>query len=428
MQVFSVPLSLTETISEVVRALSYTNLERNLKTIEELELDPNLIVMGDPVRLHQILMNLMSNAYKFTAKGSVTVRAKVDRQDADSIQVTVSVTDTGIGVSDEQQKKLFLPFSQADSSTARSYGGTGLGLSICKAIIENVMKGKIWLESKPGIGTTVSFSLPFKKVKQSAKGETNGIVAHGQEANPMAIFSPTAADEGSDNKHMSLAGIPRDQLKVCIAEDNPINQKIAINFVKKLGFNCEAFGDGQQAVDALGRASKDGKPFHLVLMDVQMPVLDGYNATREIRKHDDPNVRDILVIAMTASAIRGDREKCLEAGMNNYLAKPVRADMLKQMLESYLNQPAKTIPNLQQEANKLVHTVVQEVDQQENSRPPPIPMPERPKSRQEVVTEILLKPEEMASKAKDLPGTTVTPPVPPPKANTANGSDGRKAA
>ena len=160
MQVFSVPLSLTETIGEVVRALSYTNLERNLRTIEKLELDKNLIVMGDPVRLHQILMNLMSNAYKFTAKGSVTVHARVDSQDDQYINVTVSVKDTGIGISEEQQKKLFLPFSQADSSTARSYGGTGLGLSICKAIIENVMKGRIWLDSTPGVGTAVSFSLP----------------------------------------------------------------------------------------------------------------------------------------------------------------------------------------------------------------------------------------------------------------------------
>ncbi|TKA71926.1 hypothetical protein B0A55_07921, partial [Friedmanniomyces simplex] len=419
MQVFSVPLSLTETISEVVRALSYTNLERNLKTIEELELDPHLIVMGDPVRLHQILMNLMSNAYKFTAKGSVTVRAKLDRQDSDSIQATVSVTDTGIGVSDEQQKKLFLPFSQADSSTARSYGGTGLGLSICKAIIENVMKGRIWLESKPGVGTTVSFSLPFKKVKQSANGETNGVATHGREANPMAIYSPPAVDEGSDNKHISLADIPRDQLKVCIAEDNPINQKIAINFVKKLGFYCEAFGDGQQAVDALGRASKDEKPFHLVLMDVQMPVLDGYNATREIRKHDDVNVREVLVIAMTASAIRGDRERCLEAGMNNYLAKPVRADMLKQMLESYLNQPAKAIPNLQEEANKLVSTVVQQVEENTLPRPPPVMMPERPKSRQDV-TEIRLKPEEMAAKVQD---TEAVLPMRSPT-SPANGSAG----
>ncbi|WPH00624.1 Hypothetical protein R9X50_00345400 [Acrodontium crateriforme] len=356
MQVFSVPLSLNQTISEVVRALSYTNLERNLKTIEQLELDPDLIVMGDPVRLHQILMNLMSNAYKFTSKGCVTVRARVDAESDDEIRITVSVTDTGIGISEEAQKKLFLPFSQADSSTARSYGGTGLGLSICKAIIENVMKGRIWLQSKLGEGTTVSFSLHFKKVGMQSKGDQNGVSSHNHsnEADPMAIFTPPATDDGPGSREMmSLAGIPRDQIKVCIAEDNPINQKIAINFVKKLGFQCEAFGDGQQAVDALGRASNDNKPFHLVLMDVQMPVLDGYNATREIRKHDDATVRDVLVIAMTASAIRGDREKCLEAGMNNYLAKPVRADTLKQMLESYLHQPTKPIPNLQQEANKL---------------------------------------------------------------------------
>ena len=430
MQVFSVPLSLTETIGEVVRALSYTNLERNLETIEKLELDPNLIVMGDPVRLHQILMNLMSNAYKFTAKGSVTVRAKVERQDADIIEVTVSVADTGIGISDEQQKKLFLPFSQADSSTARSYGGTGLGLSICKAIIENVMKGKIWLESKPGVGTTVSFTLPFRKVKgQHMNGEPGmrSPHGHGRDADPMAIFSPPAVEDSGSRQIVSLAGIPRDQLKVCIAEDNPINQKIAINFVKKLGFNCEAFGDGQQAVDALARASKDGKPFHLVLMDVQMPVLDGYNATREIRKHEDPNVRDILVIAMTASAIRGDREKCLEAGMNNYLAKPVRADMLKQMLESYLNQPAKAMPNLQQEANKLVNTVVSEVEGEENHAPSsrphsPANSNQRPRSKQRA-TEFRLKPEEMMAKASQMTSAQgLKQSLAPPPSNMRNGN------
>ncbi|GIZ48579.1 hypothetical protein CKM354_001163300 [Cercospora kikuchii] len=422
MQVFSVPLSLTETISEVVRALSYTNIERNLVTKTELDIDKDLVVMGDPVRLHQILMNLMSNAYKFTARGSVTVRAKVDWEDENYIKVTTSVTDTGIGISQEQQKKLFLPFSQADSSTARSYGGTGLGLSICKAILENVMKGQIWLESTPDVGTTVSFSLTFKKVHASELNEHTGTTPHGRDADPMAIFTPPAADDGPGARAVvSLQGIPRDQLKVCIAEDNLINQRIAINFVKKLGFNCEAYGDGQQAVDALTRASKDGNPFHLVLMDVQMPVLDGYNATREIRKHEDPRVRDILVIAMTASAIRGDREKCLEAGMNNYLAKPVRADTLKQMLESYLHQPAKSIPNLQDEANKLVSTVEDEEARREDQKAKENidfrneahkngvvagvglagslkDPPERPRSAQRGSTVVHLTPEEMAKK------------------------------
>jgi signal transduction histidine kinase/predicted ATPase/DNA-binding response OmpR family regulator len=407
MNVFSVPLSLTETISEVVRALSYTNIEKGLKTIEELYLDRDLIVMGDPVRLHQILFNLMSNSFKFTSSGSVTVRAVIESEDEESIHAIISVADTGIGISDEQQKNLFLPFSQADSSTARSYGGTGLGLSICKAIIENVMHGRIWLDSKPGVGTTVSFSLPFKKVHPSANGEKPENRTTNRQADPMAIFTPPAVEGGPGSRALvSLAGIPRDKLRVCIAEDNPINQKIAISFVKKLGFHCQAYGDGQQAVDALAKASKDGNPFHLVLMDVQMPVLDGYNATREIRKHPDPRVSDVLVIAMTASAIRGDREKCLEAGMNNYLAKPVRADTLKQMLESYLNQETIPIPNLQQEADNLVNTVIQQrledsgtnssTSEGENA-PPPSRSPSRPKNARHYQTEIHLTPEEMVN-------------------------------
>jgi signal transduction histidine kinase/tetratricopeptide (TPR) repeat protein len=150
MNVMEMPLSLNETITEVVRALAYTNAERGLKTVEQLELNPEMLVMGDPVRLHQILMNLLSNSYKFTPKGSVTVRAVVDQEAESWVDVTCSVIDTGIGIPDEQKKKLFLPFSQIESSSSRSYGGTGLGLSICKALIENVMGGKVWLTSTPG--------------------------------------------------------------------------------------------------------------------------------------------------------------------------------------------------------------------------------------------------------------------------------------
>jgi len=354
MAVYSVQLSLTQTISEVVRALSYTNLERGLQTIEKLEMPSSLLVMSDPVRLHQILMNLLSNAYKFTAKGTVTIRAFIEHETENTVQVTCSVTDTGIGITEEQRMKLFQPFSQADSSTARSYGGTGLGLSICKAIIEKVLHGRIWLESKIGVGTTVSFSIPFQKIKPGAESA-------GPQADSLASMYKPSEDEMKKSSYTSLAHIPRDKLRICVAEDNPLNSKIAVSFVKKLGFKCEAYGDGQQAVDALAAASQAGTPFHLVLMDVQMPVLDGYNATRAIRAHPDPIVREVLVIAMTASAIRGDREKCLEAGMNNYLAKPVRANVLKQMLEGYLNQVPKTITNLQQQANMLSQEVLNEV-------------------------------------------------------------------
>ena len=327
MKISTVPLSIKETISEVVRALRYTHRERGLTTIEDLDKVPdNLVVLGDPVRLHQIFMNLLSNSYKFTPAGSITVRARVCRAGKGLVRLECSVTDTGIGISEEQRLRLFRPFSQADSSTARSYGGSGLGLSICRAIIEDVLGGAIWLESTLGQGTTVKFHLVFNKA-------SNEIVTPDSWAQDLQRLE---RKEPPKPPARDLSMIPREQIRVCIAEDNPINQKIAAKFVRNLGLECEAYSDGRQAVEALQESSKEGDPFHVVLMDVQMPVLDGYNATRELRKSPDPNVNGVLVIAMTASAIEGDREKCLQAGMNNYLPKPVRSPILSDMLNKYL--------------------------------------------------------------------------------------------
>ncbi|KAI4173562.1 MAG: hypothetical protein LQ343_002900 [Gyalolechia ehrenbergii] len=361
LSLFSVPMNLKATISEVVRALSQTTSKKGLKTIEDLDLDEELLVIGDPVRIHQIFMNLLSNSYKFTAKGSVTVRARTEHEDSRSLKVTCSIIDTGIGVTQEQVSRLFKPFSQADSSTQRSYGGSGLGLSICKALI-SVLNGKIWLESQLGVGTTVSFTITFTKAPKS--GKRTEIERSAQEPDPMATWSSDADGvhpKGIPTSFVDLSKIPRDQLRICIAEDNPINQKIAVSFVTKLGFKSEAYSDGLQAVEALRRRSADNQPFHLVLMDVQMPVLDGYDATRLIRKDADVNVRSIMIIAMTASAIRGDREKCIDAGMNNYLAKPVRANVLKTMLEGYLNQDPKTMIGLQETANEVAKQAIQQV-------------------------------------------------------------------
>lgn len=339
MQMFTVPLNLKETITEVVRALAYTNKEHGLETIEDLQIDDNL-VLGDPVRLHQIFMNLLSNAYKFTPAGSVTVRARKIAETSQKVKITCAVSDTGIGITEEQLTRLFQPFSQADSSTARSYGGSGLGLSICKAMIENVLAGKIWIESTPGQGTTVSFTLSFRKAPKDSAIPDMKIAA--KDPDPMANWSQAASPSSAEEKkqlelaHIDLSQIAKEDIRVCIAEDNAINRKIAISFVGKIGLKCEAFEDGKLAYEALQRKSKEGEPFHLVLMDVQMPVLDGYEATKAIRKDPDPNVNKVLIIAMTASAIRGDREKCLEAGMNDYLAKPVRQNVLKSMLDEYM--------------------------------------------------------------------------------------------
>jgi signal transduction histidine kinase/CheY-like chemotaxis protein len=327
MKISTVPLNLKETISEVVRALRYTHRDRGLETIESLEkVPPDLVVLGDPVRLHQIFMNLLSNSYKFTPHGSVTVKARVAREGKGRVRLECSVADTGIGIPDEQKARLFRPFSQADASTERSYGGSGLGLSICKAIIEDVLGGAIWLESTSGVGTTVTFHLVFNKAPKKTAVKT----AWSQD------LSQIESKESPKSSARDLTQIPRDQIRVCIAEDNPINQKIAVKFVTSLGLQCEAYSDGKQAVDALRAKSKEGNPFHVVLMDVMMPTLDGYNATRELRRDPDPNVNEVLVIAMTASAIEGDREKCLEAGMNNYLPKPVRSPILSELLDKYL--------------------------------------------------------------------------------------------
>ncbi len=356
------PLNLKETIMEVVRALIYTNHERGLETKIDLDLDPNLLVMGDPVRLHQLFMNTMSNSYKFTKKGSVHVRAKREYEDSESLTVTCSVADTGIGITQDQVSRLFTPFSQADSSTQREFGGSGLGLSICKALIE-VMNGKISLESQVGVGTTVYFTITFPKAAKMALKGRAPIAARAPDA--MATWS--SEGENLSSPSFNLSQIPREELRICIAEDNPINQKIAVSFVSKLGFKSEAYNDGLQAVEALRKRSSEKNPFHLVLMDVQMPVLDGYDATRLIRTDEDPAVRGVLIIAMTASAIQGDKEKCLEAGMNNYLAKPVRAAVLKSMLEDYLNQPDQPIPDLQSTAHDLATKVIQKA-QNENKK------------------------------------------------------------
>lgn len=342
MQLFSVPLSLGDTVREVIRALSFSNTGKHVETIADLDSLPKRpLVMGDPVRLHQVLMNLLSNAYKFTTKGSVTVLARVEEDTDEYLVATLGVRDTGIGISEEQKRKLFQPFSQADSSTARSYGGTGLGLSICRAIIESVLKGRIWLDSKVGEGTTVLFTVKFPKAPADAPDPRAQSSSTRPTADPMALFSTLSMADAPDEFHHApleaLRNTPRGQIRICIAEDNPVNQKIAIQFVQRLGFACQAYGDGQQAVDALVQAAHDQTPFHIVLMDVQMPKLDGYDATREIRRHADVKVREVLIIAMTASAIRGDREKCMEAGMNNYLAKPVRQAVLRDMLEGYLS-------------------------------------------------------------------------------------------
>ena len=337
MELFIVAFKPDEMMREVVRSVAWSNRDKknskNVKILEDINL-PESLIFGDPVRLHQVLGNLISNSLKFTENGSITVGARTDWETKDAVKLTFWVKDSGIGIPPLQLKKLFKPFSQADASTARKYGGSGLGLSICKSLIESMMGGTIELESVENQGTTAIFSVTFPKAKEASAGDTQSGVDQRETTGKYAH-----AQAVSTTSHNDFSHIPREQLRICIAEDNPINQKIAIQFMQKLGYKyIDAYDNGLAAVEGLRKKAKEGEPYHIILMDVQMPVLDGYEATKLLRKDPLEAVRGILVIAMTASAIQGDREKCLDSGMNDYLAKPVRSGVLKKKLDHYLQQ------------------------------------------------------------------------------------------
>lgn len=342
MKLYIIAFNPEEMVREVVRAVSYSNREKtskkNVKIIQDINL-PSMLIYGDPIRLHQVLGNLIGNSLKFTEDGSITIGARLDEDTKEKSTLTFWVRDTGIGIPPQQLAKLFQPFSQADASTARKYGGSGLGLSICKSLIEIMMHGKIQLESEETVGTTAWFTVSFEKTKADVSAGD----AQSQSSSPVDRYStmtPTSERASSPNPYLDLTRIPKRDIRVCVAEDNPINQRIAIQYVQRLGYpNVTAYDNGMKAVEGLRQKAKEGNPYHIVLMDVQMPVLDGYEATKLIRKDSIEEVRKVLVIAMTASAIQGDREKCLAAGMNDYLAKPVRSEVLKRKLEAYISTP-----------------------------------------------------------------------------------------
>ncbi|OAA46392.1 ATPase-like, ATP-binding domain protein [Metarhizium rileyi] len=343
MKLYIIAFNPEEMVREVVRAVSYSNREKtskkNVRIVQDINLPP-MLIYGDPIRLHQVLGNLIGNSLKFTEDGSVTIGARLDSETNDSATLTFWVRDTGIGIPAQQLAKLFQPFSQADASTARKYGGSGLGLSICKSLIEIMMKGRIQLESEESEGTTAWFTVTFEK----AKADVSAGDALGKASPPIDRYSLMTSPfdrAASPNPFLDLSRVSKEHVRICVAEDNPINQKIAIQYARRLGYpNVVAYENGLKALEGLRAKAAQGEPYHIVLMDVQMPVLDGYEATKLIRKDALEAVRKVLVIAMTASAIQGDREKCLAAGMNDYLAKPVRSEVLRKKLDAYVDVSA----------------------------------------------------------------------------------------
>jgi PAS domain S-box-containing protein len=272
--------------------------------------DPALprLAVGDPGRLRQVLMNLAGNAVKFTERGEVVISGDLAEQTAERVIIQFSVRDTGIGIAPEQRSRIFESFVQADGSTTRRYGGTGLGLAISKQLVE-LMGGQMGVESELGGGSRFWFTATYAKHREGELG----------------VEEPKAAA-------VLLADSARGEARgrILVAEDNPVNQRIALRILEKEGYQAEAVCDGKQALEALARNHYD-----LVLMDVQMPEMDGFQATAEIRRLEAAT-RRTPVVAMTANAMTGDRERCLAAGMDDYVSKPVRREELHEVVRRWI--------------------------------------------------------------------------------------------
>jgi len=274
---------------------------------------------GDPGRLRQILVNLGSNAVKFTEKGEIMIRACLENEDKNSATIRFSVSDTGIGIPANRQDILFSPFSQVDGSTTRKYGGTGLGLAISRQLAE-LMGGKIGLESKEGEGSTFWFTAMFEKQ-----------LAHLESAKELSGIERRGAKDQSAVEPVFPQSVKR-KLRILVAEDNPVNQKVAQAMLKRMGLQADVVANGLEAVNALQTI-----PYDLVLMDCQMPEMDGFEATNKIRRKVSKALNPCIpIIAMTALAMESDREKCIQAGMNDFIAKPVQQRELAEILARWL--------------------------------------------------------------------------------------------
>jgi PAS domain S-box-containing protein len=274
----------------------------------ELAIDERLacVVMGDPVRIRQILGNFIANAVKFTDSGSVRIEAAASRGGA-----RLTVVDTGVGIEAELMRLLFQPFSQGDASTTRRFGGTGLGLSICRQLAE-LMGGQVGVESRPGEGSTFWAELPLA---------------------PAVLQSESLTSEEGERERLKHA-------RVLLVEDNPVNMMIAVATLAQWQIDVTEARDGRMAIDAVRDAARDGRPFDLVLMDVQMPLMSGHEAARELRKVWSAEA--LPIIALTAAALVSERDLALAAGMNDFLTKPIDTPKLRRTLARHVRRGAAT--------------------------------------------------------------------------------------
>jgi PAS domain S-box-containing protein len=305
-----VDIDLAHVVRGTLELLKGTAKSKGLGLSASLDPDAPTALRGDGGRLRQVLINLIGNAIKFTPGGEVKLHISVDRQTEEMVSLRFRITDTGIGINPKTQARLFQAFTQADGSTTRRYGGTGLGLAICKQLVEK-MHGDIGVESAAGAGSTFWFTVELPK---QSKGVARIAPQETKDMRPREPKTELGSDGGSVR--------PR---RVLIAEDNAVNQRVATAQLKKLGYAADSVANGLEVLEALSRI-----PYDIILMDCQMPELDGYETTRQVRNKGG---RQPYIIAMTASAMQGDRELCLATGMDHYISKPMRIADLKSALD-----------------------------------------------------------------------------------------------
>jgi signal transduction histidine kinase len=299
-----IPFNLAELISACAQSFQHSAVQRglalNLRVPEDMR---GLQVQGDPTRIRQILVNLVGNALKFTEQGRVSIEAQWQSLDHELLWFTCSVRDSGIGISSESLELMFNAFQQADSSISRRYGGTGLGLPIARTLAER-MGGTLRAQSEEGRGSVFTLEIPLALSKQAL---------------PQLTAPRTLNGDGHGEGR-----------NVLLVEDNPVNQTVIEAMLRSLGFTVSVATDGAQAV-----RSAEENDFEVILMDCRLPIIDGYEATRQIRCL--PGRTDVPIIALTANALQGDRETCLQAGMNDYLAKPFKRNDLQQILQRWVS-------------------------------------------------------------------------------------------
>ena len=306
LELYQTKFSLRESIEETIKTLTIRAHQKGLRLLYIVDSDVPDLLVGDTGRLRQILVNLIGNSLKFTEKGEISVRVSTGKKNDDKIKLLFSVEDTGIGVPKNEQKKIFNAFDQVDGSSAKNYGGTGLGLAITSKLVK-LMNGRIWIESP---------------VEKEHKGNSDpGSIFHFIVEFGFFDNLKRTKDQPGEIKQKKLIN---KHLSILLAEDNKVNQRLASRMLEKLGYDVEIAENGKEVIQIVEK-----NDFDLILMDVQMPEMDGFQATQKIRELEQNSNKHIPIIALTAYAMKSDREKCLSVGMDGYLSKPINFKDMK---------------------------------------------------------------------------------------------------